>query len=80
MRESVTYQEILEEGREEGLVQGQTQGERRLLLLFGTSKLGTPSDDVRQELEAIVDLAELDRLAQRLLTSSSWDELLEGRQ
>ena len=80
MRESVTYQEILEEGREEGLVQGQVQGERRLVLLLGTSKFGPPGDTVRQELESIADLAELDRLAQRLLTASSWDELLEGRQ
>ena len=76
MRESVTYQEILEEGREEG----QVQGERRLLLLLGTSKFWTPSDTECQDIESISDLAELDRLAQRLLTASSWDELMAGRQ
>ena len=73
MRESVTYQEILEEGREEGREQGQMQGERRLLLLLGTSKFGPPSDAVRQDIGSIAGLAELDRLAQRLLTAASWD-------
>lgn len=80
MRESVTYQEILEEGREEGREEGQVQGERRLLLLFGSSKFGPPSDAVRQDIESIADLATIDRLAQRLLTAASWDELMEGRQ
>ena len=74
MRDSLTYQAILEEGREEG----QVRGERRALLRMGTTRLGPPDDVTRAQIESITDIDTLDRLADRLLTVSSWTELLTG--
>jgi predicted transposase YdaD len=94
MRESVTYQEILEEGREEGIEIGRRQGlaagleegreegrldgERRILLRLATSRFGEPSADVRAHIDRISDLGELERLGLRVLTATSWDDLLLG--
>jgi predicted transposase YdaD len=75
MRDSLTYQAILEEGREEG----RAEGERRALLRWGTARLGPPDDATRSQIEAISDIETLDRLTDRLLTASSWGELLADR-
>jgi hypothetical protein len=80
MRESVFYQEILAEGRQEGRQEGQIEGRaseaRRLLLLFGEARLGPADAAVRDALDAIADPDALDRLAERLLTAASWQDLL----
>jgi predicted transposase YdaD len=76
MRDSLTYQAILEEGREEGREEGQVQGERRALLRVGTARLGPPDDNIRSRIEAINDLDSLDRLMDRMLTALNWTELL----
>lgn len=88
MRESTTYQAILEEGREEGeerglqlglqrgLQAGRAQEARRLLLLFGGARLGAPDAEVRARLDALTDPDLLDRLAERLLTATSWAEVM----
>jgi hypothetical protein len=76
MRDSSTYQAIVEEGRAEG----RAEGERRLLLLFGEARLGPPDDVTRSKLEAMTDADEIERFAQRLLTVSTWAELLAGQQ
>ncbi|HZO29605.1 MAG TPA: transposase [Chloroflexota bacterium] len=72
MRDSLTYQAILEEGREEG----QVRGERRALLRMGTTRLGPPDDVTRAQIESISDINTLDLLTDRVLTISSWSELL----
>ena len=72
MRDSSTYMAIVEEG----LAQGRAEGERRMLLLFGESRLGPPDDATRATLDAIADVDVLERLARRLMTVSSWTELL----
>jgi hypothetical protein len=72
MRDSSTYQAILEEGREEG----RAEGERRLLLRIGAARFGQPDERIRSRIEAITDIEPIKRLAERLLTVSSWDELL----
>jgi predicted transposase YdaD len=88
MRESVFYQEILAEGREEGVAIGRQEGRqegeqvgraseaRRLLLLFGEARLGPADAGVRRALDAVTDPDALDRLAERLLTAASWQDLL----
>jgi predicted transposase YdaD len=96
MRESTTYQAILEEGREEGearglarglergmerglergLEYGRAQEARRLILLFGEARLGPPDAAVRARLDALTDADRLDQLAERLLSVTSWPELL----
>jgi hypothetical protein len=68
MRESSTYQAILEEGRLEEA--------RRLLLLWGNQRFGPPDAVTRAAIDTITAVEELERLARRLLHTSSWNELL----
>jgi predicted transposase YdaD len=72
VRESLTYQAILEEGRAEGRIEGW----RSIMLRLGSQRFGPPDTAVWAQLEAIRDVATLDRLGQRLLSAASWDELL----
>ena len=68
MRESVTYQAILEEGRIEEL--------HRTILRQGRVRFGEADEMIRQQIEAIRDLQALEELSVRLVTVSSWAELL----
>src|SRR5262245_33353971 len=68
MRESDTFQAILEEGR--------VQGAHRFLLLVGRERFGTPDKATRRALQRITDLQRLERLAMRLLDVTGWEELL----
>ncbi len=72
MRESVTYQAILEEGREEGYVEGL----HRMILRLGRRRFGEADETVRQRIEAIRDIVVLEDLSERLVIVSSWDELI----
>ena len=72
MRESVTYQAILEEGREEGRVEEL----HRTLLRLGRRRFGEPDETVRNQIEAIRDIERLEDLSERLVIVSSWDELM----
>lgn len=72
MKESTTYQAILEEGE----ARAGLKGERRLILMQGTSRFGPPSPQVTAAIEAIDDLDRIERLALRLLEVASWEELL----
>jgi predicted transposase YdaD len=74
MRDSATYQAILEEGRAEG----RAEEARRLLVLLGTPRFGPPDAATRTRLDAIPDSDTLERLATRLLSASSWANLLSG--
>jgi hypothetical protein len=51
-----------------------------LLLLIGESRLEPPDDVTRSRLEAIADAEILERLARRLMTVSSWTELLADQE
>jgi predicted transposase YdaD len=74
MKESVTYQAILEEGREEG----RSEEARRILLAQGTKRFGKPLAKHRKTVAAITEPAIFDGLATRLLEVDSWTELLSG--
>jgi predicted transposase YdaD len=85
MKESVTYQAIVEEGVQKGLAQGLEKGlekgrleqTRHLLLLLGKQHFGRPaSAKVRAQLETVPSLEILENLSGRLLQVRSWDELL----
>jgi hypothetical protein len=69
MRESVTYQMIIDEGRVEQA--------HRFLLRLGRKRFGEPDQATRQALEAITNLKKLDRLADRVLEAESWQDLLK---
>ena len=72
MRESVTYQAILEEGREEG----SNRELHRTILRLGRVRFGEADEAIRQQIEAIRDIVVLEDLTERLLIVSSWDELM----
>jgi hypothetical protein len=75
MKDSVTYQAILREGREEGREQGETEALRRVLLAQGERRFGPASVGAKRFLETL-QAAQLDALTLRLLDVESWDELL----
>ncbi|MBY0513823.1 MAG: hypothetical protein K2P78_07910 [Gemmataceae bacterium] len=88
MEESVTYQAIIRRGLEDGMRQGLQQGllvgtqqgatieARKMLLIFGEKRLGTPPASAVAAVAAIGDPARLEHLAARLLDVNSWEELL----
>ena len=82
MKESVTYQAILEEGRVQGVVVGREEGRadeaRRILLSLGTKRFGKPPVKVRRRIALLAESAVLERLATRLLDVESWADLLAG--
>ncbi len=72
MHESTTYQAILNEG---GVL-----SQHRTLLRLGRKQFGLAADPAtKQAIEAITDLKRLERLAERVLEVSSWEELLKKR-
>jgi hypothetical protein len=71
LQESSSYQLILEEG---GIKEA-----RKIVLRLGRIRFGTPDEMTRETIEAIDDLDRLERLSERLLTASSWAELLAER-
>jgi len=67
MRESVTYQAILDEGRVDEL--------HRMILRLGQKRFGEVDETTHQHIEAIRDIDALEELSVRLIEVSSWDEL-----
>jgi predicted transposase YdaD len=84
MKESSTYQAILEEGRAEGRVEGRAEGQtegavveaRKVLRLLGDEAFGPPDARTAAEIDQCADLARLEELLRRLRTAGSWQELL----
>lgn len=84
MEESVTYQWMLQQGRdqgialghEEGRAQGRAEEARRLLRLQGEHRFGPLDDKTAVVLEGLSDINRLEQLAIRLPDCSSWKELL----
>ena len=80
MKESSTYQAILQEGLREGLQEGLAEGAvteaRKLLLRLGTKKLGRPSARTQAALAKIADVDRLETLIERLETVENWHALL----
>jgi predicted transposase YdaD len=84
LKDSSFYQVILKEGREEGWKEGLETGERKgeikgarkLLFHLGRARLGRLDKTTRAAIEAIDDLERLERLSERLLTATSWADLL----
>jgi hypothetical protein len=68
MKESVTYQAIIEEG--------EAKEARKILLLQGRRRFGEPAPAVAAALEAMTDVQKLEDLTVRLLDTASWQELL----
>jgi hypothetical protein len=73
VKESVTYQVVVEEG----VVKGRLEEARRILVLLGEQQFGTPaSPRARANVKAINSLEQLEQLTRRALRVHSWEELL----
>jgi hypothetical protein len=75
MQESTTYQAILREGRNEGLVEGRVSEAQRLLVLLGEARFGVPNESTR----TAIDLERLESMSGRTLDTniSDWEGLLD---
>jgi hypothetical protein len=69
MRESSVYVQFVKEG---SIFEA-----RKLILRMGQIRFGIPEAGTRARVEAITDLDRLEYLAEKLLTASDWDDLLE---
>jgi hypothetical protein len=69
MHESDTYLAILDEG--------EIKHARDVVLRLGQKKFGPASDDVVTAVMGIEELQRLQRLEERILDVSSWQELLQ---
>ena len=81
MKESSTYQAILEEGRQEGLQKGLQKGAvaeaKKLLRAFGSRRFGDPDSRIAAAIERIEELTLLEDLCNRLDSVRSWQELFD---
>jgi len=68
LEDSTTYQLILNRG-----VIAEAQ---RVLLIQGRKRFGAPSPATEAALQAITDRDHLERLAERILDATGWDDLL----
>jgi predicted transposase YdaD len=84
MQDSTTYQAILKEGRNEGLIEGRNEGrvtgEQQLLIRQGTKKFGQPDAATRAAIEAIRDIERLEALGERIVDPDvcDWNSLLNA--
>jgi predicted transposase YdaD len=72
MKDSTTYQAILEEGA----VKGSINALQETLLRQGRHRFGSPGKAVQGAIKGITDLKRLERMTERLLQVSTWQELL----
>ena len=90
MKDSVTYQAILEEGeekgklkgreegRKEGLEKGFVHGELAVLLHQGQKRFGKPSSEILSKLQSITDSDRLIALIDRIPDVDDWEDLLKA--
>ena len=80
MKDSVIYQEILEEGIEKGMEKGRVLEARSILLRLGEKKLGPPDAQVESRLDRIDNAAMLEELTDRMMAGpfTTWAELLSS--
>ena len=72
MRESWAYQEILAEGE----ARGRADEARRVLLRLGSRRLGQPDDAASTALAELADVERVERMIERVLDATSWDDVL----
>ena len=73
MRDSDTYLAILDEGREEG----REEEAKKVILRLAQKRFGPADEATRQKLNVIKDIARLDRIEDRLLDATNWQDLLD---
>ncbi len=76
MHESAAFDLYEEKGWERGRQDGRLEEVHRLLLRQGSKRFGAPNTETEAALGAIRDIDHLERLADAVLTASSWQEFL----
>ena len=76
LKDSSFYQVLQKWGREEAEKRGEIKGARKLLIHQGRIRFGRLPKATHAAIEAIDDLERLERLGERLLSVSSWSDLL----
>ncbi len=78
MQESTTYQAILKQGLDKGLIEGRVSEAQRLLLMLGETRFGEPDEAIRRSVESILDLELPERVTRRILDPKvqDWNGLL----
>ncbi len=71
MKESVTYQAIIEEGE----AKGRLDEARRLVLRAGNRRLGPVTPGAQTLVDSLVTVEQLETLHDRVMEIESWDEL-----
>jgi hypothetical protein len=77
IEESTIYQEIIQKGEARGEAIGAVKEARKVILKLGRKRFGAPNNQIKTALKSMVDIAEIDRLWDKLLDANSWKELLE---
>jgi hypothetical protein len=72
MRESSTYQAILDEGRDEGRITTL----QKMLLAQGEIRFGPPDEATQNAIKSIANGDRLERMGKRLMTATTWAEVL----
>jgi predicted transposase YdaD len=72
MKESVTYQAILQEGE----AKGEIEEAKKILVLQGRNRFGEPPVQALAAIAAVSDVKKLEDLSVRLLGAASWQDLL----
>jgi predicted transposase YdaD len=75
MKESSTYQAILEEGRREGQTAGAIIEARKFLRLRGEEVFGAPDSQIIAAIERLNDVTQMEELFKRVSRVGSWQEL-----
>ena len=78
MHESPSYQAVLKEGRNEGLIEGRVGKAQRMLLMLGEDRFGEPDEATQSAVEAIRDVERLERMIKRVYDANipDWRGLL----
>jgi predicted transposase YdaD len=76
LKDSSFYQVLLEEGKELGEREGELKGARKIVYHIGRIRFGRVPKAARAAIEAIDDLKRLKHLSERVLTATSWNDLL----
>jgi predicted transposase YdaD len=76
MKESATYQAIIEEGRKEGRKEGAVAAMKKVLRRQGDKAFGPPNERTAAAIEQINDRARLEEMLDRVLTAKSWQDVV----
>ena len=70
------FRTFLEEGLAKGQALGRAEGIREMILVQGRKKLGEPTAEQESALIALLDVVQLEMLAEKLLDATTWEVFL----